>query len=248
MVEVWLKSLSDRQRADWTIYAETAGWDILMVHRDGYQLGIEAKLSLNAKVIEQTLSGNHSFYDCSGPDYRAALVPVNKIQHHLGSIAKAIGITIIKVRPPATGVYHWTELPDQDSDYRSWPNWCPAERCKLPDYVPDVSAGHAAPVQLTHWKVKAIKLMIWLERYGSVTRKDMKALQISSTRWTDHYAGFLSASANGGYVRNNRTPDLRAQHPVNYAQIEADFDTWAKDMPARITELSADLFSSEAAA
>jgi len=248
MVETWINSLSDHQRADWTVYAETAGWDILLVHRDGYQLGIEAKLSLNAKVLEQTLSGLHSFYDSSGPDYRAALVPAKKVQNHLGKIAKALGIVIIPVREPEPRVYRWADLPDQNSDYNAWPNWCPAERCKLPDYVPDVSAGHAAPVQLTPWKVKAIKLMIWLDRYGSVTRKDMKALQISPTRWTDHYNGFLSPGANGGYVRNTRTPDLRAQHPVNYAQIEADYDAWAKDMPPRVTETPADMFASEAAA
>lgn len=244
MIEAWLAALSDQQRSDWTVYAETAGWDILMVHRDGYQLGIEAKLSLNAKVLEQTLSGCHSYYDLTGPDYRAVLVPADKVQHHMGAIAKALGITIIRVNPPEPGVWRYVELPDQDSDYRAWPNWCPAERCVLPDYIPDVAAGHSAPVQLTAWKVKAIKLMIWLERHGCITRADMKALQISPTRWTDSYVGFLSPGGNGAYVRNDRTPDLRAQHPVNYAQIEADIDAWSKDLPARVTELPPDLFAS----
>lgn len=103
------------------------------------------------------------------------------------------------------------------------------ERCILPDYIPDVAAGCAAPVQLTPWKINAIKLMIVLERRGYVTRKDMKVLQISPTRWCDHWHGFLAPAPDRRYVRCNRTPDLKAQHPVNWAQIEADFEVWGKD-------------------
>lgn len=33
----------------WTCYPETAGFDILVVHQDGRQIGVEAKLSLNRK-------------------------------------------------------------------------------------------------------------------------------------------------------------------------------------------------------
>lgn len=226
MVRTWLDSLSARQREDWTVYAETAGWDILLAHRDGYQLGIEAKLSLNAKVLDQALSGNHSFWDLTGPDYRAVLVPSGKVQLHLGNIAKALGIKIITAHLPEQGCTRYVELPDQASTYREWPNWCPGQRCTLPDYVPDVEAGHSAPVALTHWKIKAIKLVILLDRRGFVTRRDMKDLQISPTRWCDHFNGYLSPNGAGGYVRNSRTPDLRAQHPVNFAEIEADFANW----------------------
>ena len=34
-------------------YAEWAGWDILLVYPEGFQLGIQAKLRLNAEVIGQ---------------------------------------------------------------------------------------------------------------------------------------------------------------------------------------------------
>jgi hypothetical protein len=69
--------------------------------------------------------------------------------------------------------------------------------------------------------------MILLERRGRVTRGDMKALQISPTRWTDSWHGFLRADpAAGGYVPCERTPDLKAQHPTNWAEIEADYDKW----------------------
>lgn len=224
----------------WTLYHETAGWDLLAVDEQGTQVGIEAKLSLNAKVLEQALPGRWS--DRPGPDFRAVLVPQDGLQAHLTRIAAHLGISIITVYQDGSGRrngvrFNPSRLPDEDGydwDLKDWFPWCPAERCKLPDYVPDVTGGHSAPVKLTQWKIAAIKLMIVLERQGCVTRADMKALQISPTRWTDHWHGFLVPGPDGGYVRCDRTPDLRAQHPTNWAQIEADFPEWSKGLPARL--------------
>lgn len=216
----------------WTVYHETAGWDLLLAHPNGVQVGIEAKLSLNAKVLEQALPGRWA--DACGPDYRAVLVPWDGLQNHLEILAKHLGIVVLTVRSYKgwnRTVQHSVRplLPDERSNRSlgDWPNWCPAKRCALPDYVPDVSGGKAAPVALTPWKIKAIKLLILLERRGFVTRKDMAALQISPSRWTDHWHGFLTAGGNGGYVRCDRTPDLKAQHPTNWDQIEADFAKWS---------------------
>ena len=215
----------------WTVYAETAGWDLLLQHRDGFQLGIEAKLSLNAKVVEQALSGTTSFYDSTGPDYRAVLVPESKLQKHLVTICRALGIGIIALREKHNSL----RLPEQTWCWNDWPNWCPLERCKLPDYVPDVCGGHSAPLKLTEWKIKAIRLCILLERRGFVTRADFKDLQISPTRWTDAYYGFLvRAPERGGFIAGPCTPDFRTEHPTNFAEVEADFDRWgAKLLNAR---------------
>lgn len=101
----------------------------------------------------------------------------------------------------------------------------------LLSFLITIEPRHAAPVQLTEWKISAIKLMILLERKGAVTRADMKALRLSPTRWTDRYHGFLMASPTG-YVKHTGTPDLKAQHPKNWAEIEADFDKWGKDLMA----------------
>lgn len=222
-------------RAVWTAYHETAGWDLLLVGRSGIQIGLEAKLLLNAKVLEQSLPGRWA--DERGPDYRAVLVPRDGLQNHLSTIAYHLGIVVLTVSPKERYSYSRfdPDLPDEAWDYstRRWPNWCPSVRCMLPEYVPDVTGGHASPVQLSPWKIKAIKLLILLERHGAVTRMDMKLLEISPSRWTDRYAGLLSPNPLvGGYVRNTRTPDLRSQHPVNWAQIEADFETWGKNHPA----------------
>jgi hypothetical protein len=228
LVREFLERLNDRYEGGkrWTVYAETAGWDLLLVHNErGFQVGLEAKLVLNAKVIEQALKDQHSIWRTAGPDYRGILVPAIGRQHHLGRICEAIGLGVITLHDLPPG--HWTSLGlPHDGD---WPNWCPAERCALPDYIPDVEAGHSSPIQLTPWKIKAIRLMILLDRQGFVTRADMAALQISPSRWTDAYHGFLARDpGRGGYVRCDATPDLRAQHPTNYAEIEADFDTWGR--------------------
>lgn len=64
----WMKS----KHPEWTAYAETAGWDILMVHEDGTQVGIQAPLKFNMTVLEQAVGG----YYCkdSNPDFRTILV------------------------------------------------------------------------------------------------------------------------------------------------------------------------------
>ena len=221
----------------WVVYAETGGFDLLLVEEStGLQVGIEAKLSLNAKVLAQALP-QRSYWADTGPDYRAVLVPSQKCQHHMTELAAALGITVITIRPSEhrygdqVSIINPTHLPSQDfsHDY-GWFAFVPAQRVTLPEYIPDVSGGHAAPVALTIWKIKAIKLMVLLDRRGYVTRHDMKLLQISPSRWTDRTSGYLSPDPiKGGYVRNGLTPDLKAQHPVNYVEIEADFDKWSKD-------------------
>lgn len=241
----------------WVPYAETGGFDLLLVEeKTGLQIGIEAKLSLNAKVLAQAIPRQYYFSD-TGPDYRAVLVPQNKCQLHMKEIAAALGITVITIWPSEmrrgnAGAdirpYH---LPSQETyGTYEWFPFIPAQRVKLPEYVPDVCGGHSAPVALTHWKIKAIKLMILLERRGYVTRHDMKLLQISPSRWTERHAGYLSPDTiKGGYVWNERTPDLKAQHPVNYVQIEADFDKWApKELkPTALFAANDDQFKESAA-
>lgn len=233
--------IADVQKAKgWKIYPETGGFDILMVRdSDGAQLGIEAKLSLNVKVMEQALEGLRWDAGYCGPDYRAALVPAEKCQSGLANIANYLGITVITYdRERGRHLRHGSglpcsirpDLPEQQSwgAERDWFEWCPVERLRLPEYVPDVAAGRSAPMALTDWKIKAIKLAIILEE-RPVTRNDFKDLKISPTRWTDKWTGWLDATPNG-YVANKSMPDFRAQHPVNYEQVKVDREKW---MPKR---------------
>lgn len=245
MVDVFCQCIrkrneNQRQGSPWKIYPETADFDILLVQEGtGVQIGIEAKLQLNPLVLNQVLPGRDREEFC-GPDYRAVLVPTRATTPQgLGNLARRCGVQVMTVynqlydlsgRSPPIWSFR-PDLPDEESQwslgYDRWQSWLPAERCPLPEYIPDVRAGCPSPVKLTAWKIKAIKLMILLERRGFVTRKDMKALELSPTRFTDPYNGILASDrAAGGYVRHAGTPDMRRQHPLNYAQIERDFDKW----------------------
>lgn len=241
----------------WTIYAETAGFDLLLVQDStGVQIGIEAKLTLNLKVLEQCLPTRYDGFGdrpTVGPDYRAVLVPRGGTQKHLTRIAELLGLTVLRVYnthydpSQEEGFEPWPGyvkpapdwaivpgLPDETDnglgDYGDhWHSWLPEERCELPGYVPDVPGGVKSPVKLTPWKVKAIKLMVLLDRNGFVTRADMRCLKIGPTMWTG-FDGWLDPDKDkGGYVRSERTPDFRAQHPRVYAEIEADYEKWARE-------------------
>jgi hypothetical protein len=224
------------QEKKWIAYHETSGWDLLMVEKaTGIQVGIEAKLSLNVKVLNQALVGSTHYFRSTGPDYRAVLIPGDAVQQGLENIAGHIGLTVITAssRIDYRGKHSsWSirpRLPDETQEwgYRDWFSWLPEERCPLPDYIPDVMGGKSSPVALTDWKIKAIKLMIILERRGYVTRADMNTLRLSPSRWTAAHYGFL-IKGPVGYVRHGLTPDLKADHPVNWVQIEADIETWGK--------------------
>jgi len=216
---------------EWVAYPETQGWDILLVRKvDGFQIGIQAKLVFNVHVLNQTIESSYAGADAAGPDCRAVLVPENK--GGLGTLAAYAGITVIAVRSPPVKGYmdHYPfepQLPNKQNAWsadRTWHEWGPTKRHKLPEYVPDVAAGSSAPTQLTDWKIKAIKIAVLLEKRGHVTRSDFKAIGIDHRRWLAPNS-WLQIE-NGLYIAG-RLPDFKKQHPKNYAEIEADFKKWA---------------------
>lgn len=84
----------------WTVYPETAGFDILCVYdKTGHQLGVEAKLALNAKVAEQITPGSAGYaVGGAGPDFRAVLVPA--VTDASEGIAVLLGIVGVMVLAP----------------------------------------------------------------------------------------------------------------------------------------------------
>lgn len=223
------------KRGDWQAYPETQGFDILLANKAiGIQIGIEAKLRPTLKVIAQALP--HRFDEGeAGPDFRAVLVPISDAD--FARICGALGLVVLEFRRERIGDKLNSPIPDLPrfdrpyADYatRHWHDWCPSKRLKLPDYVPDVQAGSSAPVQLSEWKIKAIKLQIILQE-RPVTRADFRALHLSPSIWLEP-GGWL-IKRNGGFVPGPRMPDLRAQHPKNFAEIEADKGLWMADLPA----------------
>jgi hypothetical protein len=239
LCNAFIKALPD----GWVSYNETGGFDILLVRAsDDFQIGIEAKLRLNAKVITQAAEYlNPCHADNSGPDCRAVLIP-EYVSGDLAEICRLVGIEVIRMRHPdhnpgwSRGHGHLfdPELPGPNSRghyaWREeegvvWPNLMPHKRITLPDWVPDTCAGDKCPVTLTGWKIRAIKIAVMLEKTGYVTRKDFAELDISMSRWTQ--GRWLKPSESyGQWIKGPNFPDFRKQHPVNFEQIAGDFSVW----------------------
>jgi hypothetical protein len=222
---------------DWTAYPETGGFDILLVRTDGFQIGVEAKLKLNTKVILQAVEDcRHYYIDRPGPDCRAVLVP-EAHNSDLAALCRMLCVTVVTYRSPEPHVLRsaiWPELPSLEDRYwnDSWYELAPAKRLSLPEWIPDVTAGSSAPVALTDWKVRAIKMAVTLTKRGFVTRHDFAHHKISMSRWTQ--GGWIVKDGNGAWIAGKDLPDFRAQHPVNYPQIEAEYERWQNPVaPAR---------------
>lgn len=236
------------REAGWTPYPETAGWDVLLVRdSDGFQIGVEAKLRLNVEVLCQALSREHPFSRGVGPDCRCVLVPNYGAQAGLQMIARHLGIVVVTASRRESWRGGWEpkarfqpDLPGQGAgcgfsgselSSRGWPELCPDERHALPAYVPDVNGGESAPIALTHWKIQAIKAAIVIELVGYITRADFKALKIDPSRWTGYWLVSIGDKRWAPHERHP-PPNFKAQHPLNYAQIRADIETWRTGVPS----------------
>lgn len=217
----------------WTCYPETAGFDILVVHEDGRQIGVEAKMRLNAKVADQILPGGWSIrYGTPGPDHR--LVIVGGITDASEGIAKMLGMMGVEVLKPWKAMGHgFAWVPDfrlqSFFDHRGramWGedhlfDWNPPERCAVPCVVPDVPAGVPAPMKLTPWKESAIRVVIQMRRQGWITAKQITQHGISASIWTSGPTAWLQKGlAQGQWIPTDRLPNFQQQHPGAYAKIE----------------------------
>ena len=239
--------------AEWIVYPETAGWDILLVHRvGGWQIGVEAKQTLNAKVICQAISGER--YGV-GPDFRAVLV--GRIVAENEQIAKALGLTVICAQnKPLGGHYgawerHGPTIPEfrpalpeaetvsrigewwSDWDREPWFDRFPIHRHDLPDYVPEVACGVPSPLILSDWKIKAMRVCVWVKKNRTINRAQFKALGIDPGRWMNG-VWLIKGPGRGDWTAGPHFPGdkMRAEHPSIWAKIEADYATWAAKVPA----------------
>lgn len=207
----------------WTPYAETADWDILLVGADGTQIGIQAKQRFNMKVLQQTLpDGTYGGWRDSGPDYRAILIPER--DEGARAVCGALGITVFAPhgycgRGEGGNLIHQFAPGLDMENFGGWHYWSPRKRCELPDFVPDVAAGASGPVQLTKWKVQALRLIARLEIRGHITRQDFRDLGIDSRRWMGPQGWLQSDAARPGEFTRGDALDFDRQHPQVYAQV-----------------------------
>lgn len=219
----------------WLVYPETAGFDIVLVREDtGFQLGVEAKLSLNAKVCEQILPCLTSGAYDTGPDWRAVLVPT--IGGNAG-IAEILSILGVMTFSPAVEYCHkrstrgyadqlvFRHLHERRWSKPEWHDWNPKKRLELPAFAASdrarVAAGVPAPTQLTPWKLGTIKLLAILEVEGFVTRKDCAKCGVDSRRFCAS-DGFLQ-QLGGGRWGMGTIPRFDQQHPDTYAAALAAY-------------------------
>jgi hypothetical protein len=199
----------------WTPYAETAGWDILLVADDGTQIGVQAKLKANLKVLAQAVPSGWDAWHEEGPDYRAILVP--DADSSFDGLCAALGLMVIR---PQQRYGDFTFGPGLDMEHCNggWHYWSPGKRCTVPEFVPDVVAGASGPVQLTKWKIAALRIVATLELQGFVTRDDFRRQRIDPRRWTGPNGWLAATDAPGRFVRGPGL-DFDRQHPEVYAQV-----------------------------
>jgi hypothetical protein len=211
----------------WTAYPETAGFDIMVVHDESHrQLGLEAKLRLNAKVISQILPDEALYGACAGPDYRGIIVPEGG--GGFEQLLQIIGIIVF--RPNYRGLFE-VEEPRHPEDVgkpwqRGWPCYArlwhdfnPVKRCTLPEYVPSVAAGVPSPIQLTPWKIGALKVLAALKIDGYVTAADIRMFGVDPRRFCAS-DGWLESLGEGRWGRG-KVPAFDEQHPAEFAAILA---------------------------
>ena len=217
---------------DWQIYPETGNFDLLLSRRaDGFQIGVEAKLKLNAKVVCQAADLTRNPMN-PGPDCRAVLIPWTKGRTEFHTLLEVLQIVVVRVGGRSGRPWLSCALPrlEARSSTKEWPEHFPAARLELPDYIPDVEAGVKGPTKLTHWKIKAIKLVILLRNRGYLVRKDFQRFDCSPSTWTQR-GWLVPGPVRGQWVEGQGIPDFEKQHPLNFKQIASDFDRWnARDL------------------
>lgn len=225
----------------WTCYPEAAGFDILAVHDDGRQIGVEAKLALNAKVAEQILPGAcDQFFEHPGPDYR--IVIVSKITPASAGIARMLAMLGVAVLAPdqcrtsrgdaySFSFHNLLEARGTDTFFgiQYLYDWNPPVRCHVPALLQALPAGVPSPIKLTPWKEKAVKILALMRAQGHITGKQIAAHGHAVTRWTQpnglKHAWLKKSEVRGQWIETEHMPDFDKQHPELYALAVSELTT-----------------------
>jgi hypothetical protein len=217
----WFQGVAEE--AGYTVYNEWGGFDQLLVAADGTQIGVEAKLRANSEVLSQAANGWHHRTRkdwIASAQFRAVLVP--RTSKSFRYVSDCLGVIVFAQRDYEKSRWRrkrFWELPT--AEHYQW-----GEGVELPPFVPDVMGGKRAPVRLTPWKIKAIRLCIRLRDNGYVTIRDFKEFGVSPTRWYNHWLtpGGKEGRATKWVLKHPAGSDVvlpDEQHPGVTAQIRA---------------------------
>lgn len=226
----------------WTCYPETGGFDVVVAHESGRQIGVEAKQRLNAKVAQQILpSSGIELHGRAGPDHRLVIVAsITEANEGIARMLEMFGIPVWAprvyerwneqhetIRTPTfdlvSRMRNDAECSDPPRFQYHWHSalfdWNPPERVPLPAIPPCVPAGVPGPVQLTPWKQAALRVLARLRAQGSITTKEIKAEGCSPSNWTQRW--LTQGAIRGQWVETDALPKFDEQHPEQYAAAVA---------------------------
>lgn len=151
----------------WTVYPEVAGWDLVLVHPDGTQIGVEAKMRCNLEVVAETLARTRYR---NRPDYVAVLVPkasqpLKEVCHHL-KILTFDAVKISRFEKETAAPKMWSRLGIILTDPFLTKD---PERLSLPPIPLQSGGGRPNPHTLSAWRVGALRILIRIKRDGYVT-------------------------------------------------------------------------------
>jgi hypothetical protein len=193
------------------VYPEVEDWDMVLVNSAGEQLGVQAKMVPNVKVLYQACRRPNK-----GPQYRAVLV--KHTTRYFTYVAKSLNLAVfdpVKLRMRRVVVGH-----DYDKLCRNWgckPLW-------LPPVPSEVKAGSPCPRPLTKWRTAALRLCNELSDKGFLTGEDFKAANVSRTVWLNF--GWLKRDGKVGrfarYVKGPCIDWANKKHPFPSEGFEVE--------------------------
>jgi hypothetical protein len=210
----------------WSVYPETAGYDILLVATDKVrggsvqvhdQVGVEAKLRGNVTVLRQAMPSVRR--RGSSPHFFSVLVPT--ASQDFKYVATQLGIVVFSALQPQG----WRDLvkkaPNVASKLARHYRYEGAEPCWTPGMHIDIEAGVASPKSITPWKIAAVKLCLRAARYGTVTSADFRDAGISTTVFRTN--GWIRPVGKAGrlltYALNNEANPPHILYPEIAAAI-----------------------------
>jgi hypothetical protein len=187
--ELCEKFISVAKEHGWTIFPEQNDWDFIMV-RKGIQVGVQAKLKANKKVLTQCLPKLP--YNKKGPQYRAVLVGGHKgrslkARNENGdlfySLARHLKIIIFDASARNWLMIGYGNNLQKFRGYRygyklnlRHYHWHPKKLEWLPDFVPVLPSGVPSPETVSKYKIVMLELReLELER-GWICLKDCKQI------------------------------------------------------------------------
>jgi hypothetical protein len=166
------------------VYPECGGWDMLLV-KNGVQIGVQAKLKANMKVLAQALDGVCERKLKVSPHYRVVLV-ASKPSSDFIKLAKACRIIIISFFGNISKHYclRYNDIKAINYNYEfksfigsaRYYRYAAKKRVKLPLFVADIKAGVPSPRNVSDWKILCIKAERLCIKQGYITSRDVKTL------------------------------------------------------------------------